>query len=134
MNTQVFFSFPVKDLPKSIAFFKALGYSHNPQFSDDTAACVVISETIYVMLLTHAKFQSFTPKSLCDTSTSVEVSVTLTCESRERVDEMVAKAVAAGGTADAGPDDYGFMYQHGFSDPDGHHWGLVHMSGMPPQA
>jgi len=132
MNTQIFINLPVADLPKSLAFFKALGYAHNPQFSDDTGACVVISETIFVMLLTHAKFSSFTPKAICD-SKSTEVLLCLSCESREQVEDLVTKAVAAGGSTYAEAKDLGFMYQHSFADPDGHQWELVHMSAMPPQ-
>lgn len=133
MSKQVFINLPVADLPKSMAFFKALGFSHNPQFTDDTAACIVISETIFVMLLTHSKFRDFTPKSICDTTKSAEVLLCLSCDSRSQVDDLVAKAVAAGGSIYANPKDYGFMYQHSFADPDGHQWELIHMSAMPPQ-
>lgn len=133
MSKQVFINLPVADLPKSMAFFKALGFSHNPQFTDDTAACIVISETIFVMLLTHSKFREFTPKSICDTTKSAEVLLCLSCDSRSQVEDLVAKAVAAGGSLYANPKDYGFMYQHSFADPDGHQWELIHMSEMPPQ-
>lgn len=133
MSKQVFINLPVADLPKSMAFFKALGFSHNPQFTDDTAACIVISETIFVMLLTHPKFRDFTPKAICDTTKAAEVLLCLSCESRAQVEDLVAKAIAAGGSTYAEPKDYGFMYQHGFADPDGHQWELVHMSEMPPQ-
>ena len=133
MSKQIFINLPVADLPKSMAFFKALGFSHNPQFTDDTAACIVISETIFVMLLTHSKFRDFTPKSICDTTKSAEVLLCLSCESRLQVEDLVAKAVAAGGSIYANPKDYGFMYQHSFADPDGHQWELIHMSAMPPQ-
>ena len=133
MSKQVFINLPVADLPKSMAFFKALGFSHNPQFTDDTAACIVISETIFVMLLTHSKFRDFTPKSICDTTKSAEVLLCLSCDSRSQVEDLVAKAVAAGGSIYANPKDYGFMYQHSFADPDGHQWELIHMSAMPPQ-
>ena len=133
MSRQVFINLPVADLPRSIAFFKALGFSHNPQFTDDAGACIVVSDTILVMLLTHARFRNFTPKAICDTSKAVEVLLTLSCESREQVDGLVAKAVAAGGSTYDKPEDYGFMYTHSFVDPDGHGWGLVHMSAMPTQ-
>lgn len=133
MSQQVFINLPVANLPKSLAFFKALGYSHNPQFSDDTGACIVISDTIFVMLLTHAKFSSFTPKAICDTSKSAEVLLCLSCDSQQQVKDQVAKAVANGGSTYAEPKDYGFMYQHSFADLDGHHWELIHMSAMPPQ-
>ena len=133
MSTKIFVNLPVADLPRSMAFFKTLGYSHNPQFSDDTAACIVISEEIYVMILTEAKFREFAPKAICDTTKFNEVLLTLSCDSRQAVDDMVAKAVAAGGKTFEQPTDYGFMYSHSFIDPDGHGWGLFHMSAMPPK-
>jgi len=133
MNRQIFLNVPVADLPRSMAFFKALGFSHNPQFTDDTAACVIISETISVMLLTHAKFRQFTPKAICDTTQAVEALFCLTCESRQEVDDLVAKALAAGGTTYDKAEDYGFMYTNSFVDPDGHGWELIHMSTPPPK-
>ena len=132
MNKQIFLNVPVADLPRSKAFFKALGYSFNAQFTDDTAACVVISETITVMLLTHDKFRQFTPKAICDTSKAVEILISLSCESRQEVDDLVAKAIAAGGTTYDKSEDFGFMYTHSFVDPDGHGWGLLHLSATPP--
>jgi predicted lactoylglutathione lyase len=132
MHQQIFLNLPVADLPRSLAFFQALGYAPNPQFTDDTAACVVISETISVMLLTHAKFRQFTPKAICDTSQAVEVLISLSCASRQEVDELVAKAVAAGGSTYDKAEDFGFMYTHSFVDPDGHGWGLLHLSAPPP--
>ena len=134
MIKQVFITLPVADLPASVAFFKALGFSPNPLFSDDAGACVIVSDTILVMLLTHARFSDFTPKAICDTSEAVEVLHTLSCESREQVDELVSKAVAAGGSTYDKPEDFGFMYTHSFVDRDGHGWGLVHMSATPAQA
>ncbi|MBI4914506.1 MAG: glyoxalase/bleomycin resistance/extradiol dioxygenase family protein [Acidobacteria bacterium] len=133
MSRQIFINLPVADLARSMTFFKALGFSHNPQFSDDNGACIIVSDTILVMLLTHARFRDFTPKAVCDTSKAVEVLLTLSCESREEVDGLVAKAVAAGGSTYDKPEDFGFMYTHSFVDPDGHGWGLVHMSAMPAQ-
>ena len=133
MSRQVFINLPVADLPKSIAFFEALGFSHNPQFTDDTAACIVVSDTISVMLTTHVRFRDFTPRAVCDTSKAVEVLISLSCESRDEVDGLVAKAIAAGGSTYDKPEDYGFMYTHSFLDPDGHGWGLLHMSAMPAQ-
>ena len=130
---QIFINLPVADLTKSMAFFKALGFSNNPQFSDDTAACIIVSDTISVMLSTHAKFCEFTPKAVCDTSRAVEVLLSLSCESREQVDDLVAKAVAAGGSTYDQPEDFGFMYTHSFVDLDGHGWGLLHMSAIPTQ-
>ena len=134
MNKQIFLNLPVANLPRSKAFFQALGYAFNPTFTGDTSACVIISETITVMLLTHDKFREFTPKAVCDTSKAVEVLISLSCESREEVDALVAKALAAGGTTYDQPEDFGFMYTHSFVDPDGHGWGVLHLSAMPPTA
>lgn len=131
MNKQIFLNVPVADLSRSVAFFQALGFSKNPQFCDDTAACVVISDTIFLMLATHDKFRQFTPKAICDTSKAVEVLFNLSCESRQEVDDLVAKAIAAGGSTYDKPEDFGFMYTHSFVDPDGHGWGLLHMSAPP---
>lgn len=133
MIKQIIINVPVADLPRSMAFFRALGFSHNPQFTDDTAACIVISETISIMLLTHYKFREFTPKAICDTNKAVEVLLCLACESRQEVDDLVAKALAAGGTIHDKPEDFGFMYTHSFVDPDGHGWGVLHMSAPPPK-
>ena len=127
MTTKIFVNLPVKDLRKSMAFFTGLGYTFNPRFTDDTAACLVISDDIYAMMLTEAKFREFTPKPVCDASKSTEVLVCLSCESREQVDDLVRRAVAAGGTTYTDPKDYGFMYQHGFQDPDGHIWEMIYM-------
>lgn len=127
MATKIFVNLPVKDLKKSMAFFTALGYSFNQQFTDETAACMVISDDIYAMLLTHAKFKEFTPRDICDATKSSEVLICLSCESREHVKDMVAKAVAAGGTTYASEKDHGFMLQHGYQDLDGHIWELIHM-------
>jgi predicted lactoylglutathione lyase len=134
VGTQVFINLPVADLPKSVAFYEALGYTRNPQFSNDDGACIVVSDAIFVMLLTHAKFRVFTPKAICDTSKAVEVLLNLGCEGREQVDDLVAKALAAGGSTYDEPEDLGFMYSHSFVDPDGHGWGLFHMSAMPTHA
>mgnify|MGYP001347548615 FL=1 len=133
MSTKVFINLPVADLPRSMDFFAALGFARNPQFTDDSGACIAVSDTVSVMLLTHARFRDFTPKAVCDTSKAVEVLLTLACESREQVDALVAKALAAGGSTYDQPEDFGFMYTHSFLDPDGHGWGLVHMSATPAQ-
>ncbi|HEV7403833.1 MAG TPA: VOC family protein [Chthoniobacteraceae bacterium] len=134
MSKQIFLNLPVADLPKAIAFYEALGYALNPQFSDGTGACIVISDTIRVMLATHSKFRGFTPKAICDTSKAVEVLINLSCESPGEVDALVAKALAAGGSTYDQPEDLGFMYSHSFVDPDGHGWGLFHMSAPPPKS
>ncbi len=127
MSTKIFVNLPVKDLGKSMKFFEALGYKFNRQFTDSTAACLEISEDIYAMLLTHAKFKEFTPREICNAAKSTEVLICLSCENREQVDDLLRKAVAAGGTAPTEPKDYGFMYQHGFQDPEGHIWELIYM-------
>jgi uncharacterized protein len=133
VNKQIIINLPVANLSKSLAFFTALGYAQKPHSADGTGASIVVSDTISVMLLTHDRFRDFTPKAICDTSKAVEVLLTLSCESREEVDGLVARAVAAGGSTYDKPEDYGFMYTHSFVDPDGHGWGLIHMSAMPEQ-
>ena len=127
MATKIFVNLPVKNLNKSVEFFTKLDFKFNPQFTDETATCMIVSEDIYVMLLTEAKFKTFTPKAICDATKSTEVLVALSSESRGEVDEMVRKAVAAGGTTYNKSNDYGFMYQHGFQDLDGHIWELIYM-------
>lgn len=128
-NNKIFLNLPVKDLPRSREFFSKLGYAFNEQFSDDTGACLVISESIYAMLLTHAKFQSFMPKgnSLVDAKKSTEVLIALSCESREEVDDLVAKAISAGGSSFNEPQEHGFMYGRDFQDLDGHVWEVFWM-------
>jgi uncharacterized protein len=133
MSRQIFINLPVANVQKSTAFFTALGFSQNPQFSDSNGACITISDTIIVMLLAHARFRDFTPNEICDTGKAVEVLLTLSCDSREEVDQLVAKAIAAGGSTYDKPEDLGFMYTHSFVDPDGHGWGLMHMNAMPEQ-
>lgn len=127
MSTKIFVNLPVKDLPKAMEFFQKLGFTFNPQFTDETAACMVISDDIYAMLLTHPKFQEFTPKAICDATRSSEVLIALSRDSRELVSDIVTKAVAAGGTTYAEAKDYGFMFQHGFQDLDGHIWEIIWM-------
>lgn len=127
MNQQIYINLPVRDLERSKAFFGALGYGFNPQFTDEKAACMVISEDIYVMLLTEPFCQTFTHKPLADARKSTEVLLCLSCKSRDEVDAQVAKAKAAGGSVPRASVDHGFMYQHGFEDPDGHIWELAYM-------
>lgn len=127
MATKIFVNLPVSNLKKSVAFFTKLGFTFNAQFTDETATCMIVSEDIFVMLLTREKFGTFTPKEICDATKSTEVLVCLTCESRDEVDDMVRKAVAAGGATPMDSGDYGFMYQHGFEDLDGHLWELIYM-------
>ena len=127
MATKIFVNLPVKDLKKSIEFFTKLDFTFNAQFTDETATCMMVSEDIFVMLLTHDKFKTFTPKAICDATKSTEVLVCLSAESRDNVNAMVGKAVAAGGTTYNAPQDHGFMYGHGFQDLDGHIWELFYM-------
>jgi predicted lactoylglutathione lyase len=127
MSRKIFVNLPVKDLKRSMEFFGRLGFSFNPRFTDETAACMVVSEEIYAMLLTHAKFKEFTPHPISDAKKSTEVLVCLTCDSRGEVDEVVGKAVAAGGKTFKEPMDYGFMYGRSFQDPDGHIWEWIWM-------
>ena len=128
MPKMIFVNLPVSDLESSIAFYEAIGASKNPQFSDDTAACMVFSETIYAMLLTHGKYREFTSKKIVDAKISSEVLICISSDSRDGVDEMVAKAQAAGGAIDPTPtQDFGFMYGRSFEDPDGHIWEIMWM-------
>jgi predicted lactoylglutathione lyase len=127
MATKIFVNLPVKDLKKSLEFFTKLDFTFNPQFTDETAACMIVSEDIFVMLLTEDKFKTFTPKAICDATKSTEVLVCLSAESRDRVNDMVHRAVAAGGTTYNEPQDHGFMYGHGFQDLDGHIWELIYL-------
>ena len=122
MPRMIFVNLPVADLNASVDFYKSLGFEQNPQFSDETAACMVWSEAIYVMLLTHAKWRTFTDRPI-PPSTSSEVSLALSCDSRDDVDAMTKAASKHGGAADLNPaQDHGFMYQRTFADPDGHIW------------
>lgn len=128
MNTQIYVNLPCKNLAKSKAFFEALGYGFNPQFTNEQGACMVVSEDhIYVMLLQDSFFQTFIKKTIADATKTTEVLVCVSVESRAKVDELVVKAVAAGGTAPTEAKDHGFMYQHGFEDLDGHIWELVYL-------
>ena len=127
MATKIFVNLPVKDLNKSVEFFTKLGFSFNAQFTDENTTCMIVSEDIFVMLLTHERFKGFTPKEICDATKNTEVLVTLSSESRANVDEMIGKAIAAGGTIYKEPQDHGFMYGHGFQDLDSHIWELIYM-------
>ncbi|MFN6994182.1 MAG: VOC family protein [Aquincola tertiaricarbonis] len=135
MHQQIFVNLPVRDLQRSRAFFERMGYAFNPQFSNDQGACLVLGENLHAMLLVHDFFKGFTAKPIADAREVSEVLVCMSCDSREQVDALVAKAVAAGGTTPRAPQDHGFMYAHGFEDLDGHIWELVAMTGeMPPAA
>jgi len=122
MAKMIFVNLPVADLQRSIAFYEAIGATKNPQFSDDTAACMVFSDTIHVMILTHEKFAQFTPKRIADAHQTSEVLICTSCDSREEVDAVTEKALATGGREPRDKQDYGFMYSRSFEDPDGHIW------------
>jgi len=124
---KIFVNLPVKDLQQSMTFFSKLGFTFDKQFTDETAACMVVSADIYVMLLTQDKFKTFTPRQISDATKSTEVLVCLSASSRQEVDETVRKAVSAGGTTYNDAQDHGFMYGHGFQDLDGHIWELAFM-------
>ena len=128
MATKIFVNLPVKDLPKSVEFFTALGYTFNPQFTDETATCMIISEDIFAMLVTEPKFLTFTKKQIADTSKTTEVLLCVSVETRDAVDDMIEKALAAGGTLAAEKADHGFMYYGAFCDLDGHHWEIMWMN------
>lgn len=112
---------------KSTNFFKELGFEFNPQFSDETTSCMIISNNIFAMIMNEERFKGFTKKEIADTSASAEVIIALSAKSRDVVDEIVNKALSAGGTSFRDPEDYGFMYQWGFQDLDGHLWEVVYM-------
>ena len=124
---KIFVNLPVKDLDTPMTFFKALGFSFNAQFTDDTATSMVINDDIYVMLLTHKKFKEFTPKAIADTSKTSEVLTCLSAESKDEVNKMADAALRAGGQKLREPQDYGFMYERSFQDPDGHIWEIMWM-------
>jgi len=135
MPRQIFVNLPIRDLQKSQAFFRALGLEFNPQFSNDQGACLVIAENIHAMLLVEPFFQTFTKLPISDARKATEVLIALSCEDRAEVEALVAKAMAAGATTPNAPQDHGFMYQHGFTDLDGHQWEVfwMDMSQAPPQ-
>ncbi|MEP6596308.1 MAG: VOC family protein [Ginsengibacter sp.] len=127
MSTKIFVNLPVKDLGKTMEFFTKLGYAFNSQFTDEKAACMVISEDIFAMLLVEEYFKTFIKKEVADASKTTEVITCLSADSRQQVDDLVKKAVEAGGTVYKEPQDHGFMYGHGFQDLDGHLWEIMWM-------
>jgi len=135
MPDMIFVNIPVRDLKASMAYYKALGFDHNPQFTDDTAACIVISDTIYVMVLTHEKFLSFSPNPIADARTQTQALYALSRDSREAVDAIAEKGLAAGGREVREAQDMGFMYSRAIADVDGHVWEYVwmDMSQMPSE-
>lgn len=134
MAKQIFINLPVKDLNKSIAFFTTLGFTFNPQFTNEEAACMIIGENIYAMLLTEKRFKDFTKKDIADSTKTTEVLIAIDAESREQVIEMVEAAISAGGSKYMDAADHGWMYQHSFADLDGHQWEVLYMdeSKIPP--
>ena len=134
MHQQIFVNLPIQDMARSKAFFTALGYHFDPRFTNDVGASLVLGDKLYAMLLVADFFKTFTHKAITDTSQSTEVLVCLSCESRGEVDALVAKALAAGGSAPRAPQDMGFMYSHGFEDLDGHTWELVYMDMAAAEA
>ena len=122
MKTQIFVNLHVKDLKKSMDFYTKIGFTNNPQFTDETAAAMKLSDEIFVMLLTHPKFKEFTPKEVSDSAKTAEVMNALSLESKEKVNDMTDIAVKAGGSEHRPLQDYGFMYSRSFCDPDGHIW------------
>jgi predicted lactoylglutathione lyase len=127
MPTEIFVSLPTSDLERAKTFFTGLGWTINPNFTDENAACIVIDEHIYVMILTREFFATFTYKTIIDPATSAQVQVALSREAREEVDTLVEKAVAAGGREHGEAQDYGFMYSRDFEDPDGNVFGALWM-------
>ena len=127
MKTKIFLNLAVKDLNKAVTFYNELGFSTNPKFTNDKGACLVIDENIFVMLLVEEFYQTFTKKQICDTATSSEVLISISLDSRVQVDEMIEKAIKAGGVDYIPAKDYGWMYQRTFLDVDGHHWEIFYM-------
>lgn len=134
MHKQIFVNLPVADLPRTLEFFRSLGFAFEPKFSSEQGACMIIGENIFAMLLVTSMFAGFASKPVADATKTTEVLLALTCESRAEVDDLVARALAAGGTAPRPPQDHGFMYAHGFDDLDGHGWEVFYMDpdAAPP--
>jgi predicted lactoylglutathione lyase len=126
-SRKVFINLAVRDLKRSMEFFKRLGFEFNPQFTDDKAACMIINGEAFAMLLTEPFFKTFTKRAICDTNSQTEGLFALSCNSRAEVDEMVKKAITAGGKNAMDPIDHGFMYGNSFYDLDGHHWEVLWM-------
>jgi uncharacterized protein len=127
LKTKIFVNLPIMDLNKSVAFFTKLGFSFNPQFTDENATCMIIGEDIFIMLLVEKFFKTFTKKDVCDTSKNTEAIVALSVESREKVDQMIEKAIEAGGSEPREKQDHGWMYGRSFEDIDGHLWEVFFM-------
>jgi predicted lactoylglutathione lyase len=128
MTTQIFVNLPVKDLSRTVEFFKKLGFAFNPQFTDENATCMIINDNIFVMLLVEKFFKTFTKKEICDTTKDTEVIIALSTESREKVDEMMQHVFEAGGKESREPQDHGWMYGRSFQDINGHLWEIIYMN------
>ena len=124
-HKQIFVNLPIKNMQKSRAFFESLGFSFNPQFTNDQGACMIVHDNIFVMLLVEPFFGGFTKKPIADATKTTEVIIALSAETRAAADELADKALAAGGTEPKAPQDHGFMYVRSFTDLDGHHWELI---------
>ena len=124
---QIFVNLPVKDLKRSVDFFTALGFSFNPQFTDENATCMIIGENIYAMLLVESFFKTFIRKDISNASKTTEVLTALSVESRAKVDDIADKALASGGSPNIDSQDHGWMYARSFQDVDGHIWELLYM-------
>jgi predicted lactoylglutathione lyase len=127
MTTQIFVNLAVKDLSRTVEFFKKLGFAFNPQFTDENATCMIINDNIFVMLLVEKFFKTFTKKEICDTTKDTEVIIALSTESREKVDEMMQHVFEAGGKESREPQDHGWMYGRSFQDINGHLWEIIYM-------
>lgn len=127
MTTQIFVNLPVKDLSRTVEFFKKLGFAFNAQFTDENATCMIINDNIFVMLLVEKFFKSFTKKEICDTTKDTEVIIALSTDSREKVDEMMQSVFQAGGKESREPQDHGWMYGRSFQDINGHLWEIIYM-------
>jgi len=132
-SRKIFVNLAVRDLKKTRDFFSALGFEFNPKFTDEKAACMIVSDEAFVMLLAEPFFRTFTKRQPCNTATHTEGLFALSCESRAEVDELVKKAVAAGGSRAMDPQDHGFMYGSSFYDLDGHHWEVLWMDPAAAQ-
>ena len=130
MTTKIFVNLPVKDLNKTVEFFTKLGFTFNPQFTDENATCMIIGDNMFVMLLVEKFFKTFTKKKICDSTKDAEVIVALSAESREKVDQMINRVIEAGGRESREPQDHGWMYGRSFQDIDGHLWEIIHMDNV----
>ena len=130
MTKKIFVNLPLKDINKTVEFFTKLGFTFNPQFTDENATCMIIGDNMFVMLLVEKFFKTFTKKEICDATKDAEVIVALSAESREKVDQMINRVIEAGGRESREPQDHGWMYGRSFQDIDGHLWEIIHMDNV----